>query len=184
MKFVIIFGPPAVGKMTVAQELAKTCDFKVFHNHVSIDFVAPFLDGTPDRLPMIRKIRKQMITACAKNSINLIYTECWDLNSTQEKKQKDEYREIIEKNGGAVFYVELFADEDTRLIRGKHIHRLTQKPFKKVEEDQKIIREWHKQYKLNSDNDFPHTSEKYLKIDNSEISAAEAAQKIKQHFHF
>ena len=33
MKLVIIFGPHAVGKMTVGQELAKITDLKLFHNH-------------------------------------------------------------------------------------------------------------------------------------------------------
>ena len=35
MKFVIIFGPPAVGKMTVGYELAKFTGLKVFHNHMT-----------------------------------------------------------------------------------------------------------------------------------------------------
>ncbi len=34
MKFVHIFGPQAVGKMTVGQELVKITDLKLFHNHM------------------------------------------------------------------------------------------------------------------------------------------------------
>lgn len=43
MKFVLIFGPQAVGKMTVGQELAKITGLKLFHNHMTIDLVNPFL---------------------------------------------------------------------------------------------------------------------------------------------
>jgi shikimate kinase len=32
MKFIIIFGPQAVGKMTVGHELEKTTKLKLFHN--------------------------------------------------------------------------------------------------------------------------------------------------------
>ncbi|SCC34198.1 Uncharacterized protein BW664_02852 [Bacillus mycoides] len=39
MKFILIFGPQAVGKMTVGQELAKITDLKLFHNHMKIDLV-------------------------------------------------------------------------------------------------------------------------------------------------
>ena len=39
MKLVFIYGPPAVGKLTVATELVKLTGFKLFDNHVSIDFV-------------------------------------------------------------------------------------------------------------------------------------------------
>ena len=34
MKLVFIYGPPAVGKLTVAKELAALTGFKVFHNQV------------------------------------------------------------------------------------------------------------------------------------------------------
>jgi shikimate kinase len=37
MKFVLIFGPQAVGKMTVGQELAKITGLKLFHNHIIKD---------------------------------------------------------------------------------------------------------------------------------------------------
>lgn len=48
MKLVILFGPQAVGKMTVGQCLEAKTDLKLFHNHMSIDFVSPFFDyGTP-----------------------------------------------------------------------------------------------------------------------------------------
>ena len=44
MKFVVIFGPPAVGKMTVGQELAKLTGLKLFHNHMTIELVLNFFD--------------------------------------------------------------------------------------------------------------------------------------------
>ena len=43
LKFVTIIGPQAVGKMTVGQELAKITGLKLFHNHMTIELVAPFL---------------------------------------------------------------------------------------------------------------------------------------------
>jgi len=36
MKFVIIFGPPAVGKMSVGHELANLTGLKLFHNHMTM----------------------------------------------------------------------------------------------------------------------------------------------------
>lgn len=39
---IMITGPQAVGKMTVEQELAKLTNFKLFHNHMSIDLVNNF----------------------------------------------------------------------------------------------------------------------------------------------
>ena len=41
MKFVMIIGPQAVGKMTVGQELAKKTSLKLFHNHMTIELLEP-----------------------------------------------------------------------------------------------------------------------------------------------
>ncbi len=37
MTLVIIFGPPAVGKMTVGLELQRITGFRLFHNHMTAD---------------------------------------------------------------------------------------------------------------------------------------------------
>jgi shikimate kinase len=42
MKLVILFGPPAVGKMTVGQELANLTGFRLFHNHMTIELTLNF----------------------------------------------------------------------------------------------------------------------------------------------
>lgn len=55
MKFILIFGPQAVGKMTVGQELAKLTDLKIFHNHMTIDLVSPFFDYSTKEAKKISK---------------------------------------------------------------------------------------------------------------------------------
>lgn len=47
MKLIIIFGPHAVGKMTVGQELAKLTELKLFHNHMTIDIVSDLFENMP-----------------------------------------------------------------------------------------------------------------------------------------
>lgn len=37
MKLILIYGPEASGKLTVAGELAAITGYRVFHNHVSIE---------------------------------------------------------------------------------------------------------------------------------------------------
>jgi broad-specificity NMP kinase len=44
MKLIFIYGAPAVGKLTVANEIARQTNFKVFHNHLSIDCIEPIFD--------------------------------------------------------------------------------------------------------------------------------------------
>lgn len=42
MKLIIIFGPQASGKMTIGHELEKLTELKLFHNHMTIELLAPF----------------------------------------------------------------------------------------------------------------------------------------------
>ena len=48
MKLILLYGPPAVGKLTIAKELARLTGFKLFHAHLTSDVVeAIFPRGTP-----------------------------------------------------------------------------------------------------------------------------------------
>ncbi len=59
----VIFGPPAVGKMTIAQEIAARSSFRVFHNHAMLEPLLEVFDyGTPPRS-----------TACSAGSAET----CW-----------------------------------------------------------------------------------------------------------
>ena len=42
MKLVILFGPGAVGKMTVGKALAEITELKLFHNHMSLELANQF----------------------------------------------------------------------------------------------------------------------------------------------
>ncbi len=66
MKLIFIYGAPAVGKLTVARELARLTGFKVFHNHLSIDCIEPIFDfGTPSFFKLIELIRVETVAEAA-----------------------------------------------------------------------------------------------------------------------
>jgi deoxyadenosine/deoxycytidine kinase len=44
MKLVIIYGPEATGKLTIAKTLAHSTGFRLFHNHVSVDVAKVLFD--------------------------------------------------------------------------------------------------------------------------------------------
>ena len=44
MKLIFIFGLPATGKLTVAQELASMTGYKLFHNHLAVDLLLSVFD--------------------------------------------------------------------------------------------------------------------------------------------
>ena len=75
MRLVFIYGPPAVGKLTVATELARLTGFKLFDNHVSIQFVQSIFEfGTKTFGRLTGKYRLEMLEEAAKEGIDTIFT--------------------------------------------------------------------------------------------------------------
>ena len=45
---IVLYGPPAVGKLTVARRLAERTGFRLFHNHLTVDLALSLFDfGAP-----------------------------------------------------------------------------------------------------------------------------------------
>lgn len=179
-KLLIIFGPPAVGKLTVAEELSKITNFKVLNNHADIDILRPIFEfDSPTFKNLSRFIRKSIIEEAVKNNINLIFTYVWNLSREGGKKNIDLYKSIVEENGGTVYFVELFADLDTRLERSQEESR---KKYTKIKDKDKMF-QIHKEQQHNTEREFFYP-ELFFKIDNTNLSAEAVALKIKEYFNF
>ncbi|GIN87351.1 hypothetical protein J6TS2_37370 [Heyndrickxia sporothermodurans] len=141
MKFVLIFGPQAVGKMTVGQELEKLTELKLFHNHMTIDLVNPFFDySTKEGKRLVSLFREEIFKEVAKSSLyGLIFTYVWAFDLKSEWDYINRVCQIFESNGGTVYFVELEADINERLERNKSPNRLKHKPTKKTLFGQKMI---------------------------------------------
>jgi hypothetical protein len=185
MNFVVIFGPPAVGKMTVGAELAQRTGFKLFHNHMTIDLVLNFFPfGHPQFSKLVGEFRHRIFEEVATSDLpGLIFTYVWALNDPADKAEIDAYTALFRQQGGGVFFVELAAEQSERLMRNSTEFRLAHKPSKR-----NIVRSQHnlvaadERYTMNSINDFFY-QENYLKINNTAVSAA-AAEMIVEAFGF
>jgi hypothetical protein len=76
MKLIFIYGLPAVGKLTVAMELAALTSFKLFHNHLVVDLLLPIFDfGTPPFVELREDIWLSVFDqACCNQTPGLIFT--------------------------------------------------------------------------------------------------------------
>ncbi|GKV68646.1 hypothetical protein NCCP2716_11440 [Sporosarcina sp. NCCP-2716] len=183
MKFILIFGPQAVGKMTVGQELAKKTNLKLFHNHMTIELLEPIFGFSPSLWKLSTLFRKEIFkTAAASNIYGLIFTYVWAFDQQEDWDFVNEICDIFESQKASLYFVELEAGTDTRLERNKSYNRLEHKPSKRnVEWSEKELQASMAQYRLNShENEIE--KENYLRIDNTDTSAEQVAAFIKDNF--
>jgi len=184
MKLVIIFGPHAVGKMTVGQELAKLTPLKLFHNHMTIDIVHDLFFNMPEeKNRLVTLFRDEIFKAFSKsNEYGMIFTFMWALDSKTDWDYIDNLEKLFRSEGAEVYFVELEADYDIRIDRNKTENRLLNKPTKRdIEFSEKLFIHLEDRYRLNSI-EGEIQKENYLKINNTLISPEDVAKTIKNTF--
>ena len=184
MNFVVIFGPVAVGKMTVGQELEKITDLKLFHNHMTIEVILPYFDmKSPSFKKLVTEFRIKMFEEVAKSDLDgLIFTYVWKLDSSSDCYFINTIVNIFERAQATVCYVELEASTEERLKRNISPNRLRYKPSKKdFDASEKELLETDRKHILNSDKG-EFRNKNHLKINNTELNAERAAEIIKERF--
>ncbi len=183
MNLVIIFGPLAVGKMTVGQELEKITELKLFHNHVTIEMVLPYFEmDSPSFKKLVKSFRMQMFEEVAKNDMGLIFTYVWALDSKENCDFINSIVNVFEGEGGTVCFVELEASTDERLKRNTTANRLNCKESKNnLEASENELLDTDKNHILNTvDNEFKINN--HIKINNMNLDAVTVAGIIKERF--
>jgi hypothetical protein len=185
MNLVIIFGPPAVGKMTVGLALESLTGMKLFHNHATIELVRPFFEfGTPPFYRLVSDFRIRIFEEVAKSALpGLIFTYVWALDNVNDRKFIDEASAIFSAVGAAISFVELEAPQSERLRRNETELRLSQKPSKRdLAASKQNLLVADEKYRLNSSGDFFYP-DRHLKLDNSSMEPEIAARRIQERFN-
>ncbi|MCQ2011333.1 AAA family ATPase [Sporolactobacillus sp. STSJ-5] len=184
MRFVLIFGPQAVGKMTVGQELAKITHLKLLHNHMTIDPLVPLFGFTPEMWRLCHMFRKEIFkSAVCSNMYGIIFTTVWAFNKKEDWMNINEICQLFRAKGADIYFVELEACTDIRLQRNRTPHRLAEKPTKRnIEQSEQNLLESVKTDRLNS-RQGEIKEKNYLRINNTYLNAEQVALKIKQTFH-
>lgn len=173
MKLLIVYGSPAVGKLTVATEIAKQTGYKLFHNHLSIDCVEPVFEfGSPAFFKLVHLIRVEIIAEAARQNINLIYTFCYAKDS--DDHHIEQVTKAVVENGGEVCYCLLTAD---KAEIEKRVLEESRTQYFKVN-NLKLLHEMFEKYELFS----PVNNYESLIIDNTNLPPEETARLIIEHF--
>ena len=179
----IVCGPQAVGKMTVANKIKEKTNFVVATNHDSLEVPNKIFGWGTDSFKDLRDlIRNGIFDISIKNNVDLIFTYIIDFNDENDVKYVDDLKEKYEKTGGKFYLVELETNLDERLKRNITEERLKAKPTKQdTERSNKELVDSMDKYRMNS-NDGEVTYENYVKINNTDLTPEEVANIVVEKF--
>lgn len=186
MQFILLFGPPAVGKMTVGVEIEKRTGIRLFHNHATIELVLPYFEfGSPPFTRLVTEFRTQILKEVAQSDLpGLTFTYVWDLDNADDTAFVSSACELFSGHGADIALVELYATQDERLIRNRGADRLEAKPSKRnLTRSESSLRHLDSNYRLNTSAERPIPLEfRHLAVDSTSLSSAETAEQIIEHF--
>ncbi len=111
MKLLFIHGAPAVGKLTVARELAELTGFRLFHNHLTVDLISSvFAFGSEPFVLLREEIWLSTFREAAKHNVSLIFT--FNPEATVNERFIQDAVNVVDGSGGRVMFVELTCAEE------------------------------------------------------------------------
>ena len=172
MKLIFIFGPPAVGKLTIAEKLSESTGIPLFHNHLSRDLVKDIYgDKLRDNYELVDRIRFDVLDYCSKNNTDLIFTYVY--GGSDDDGGIHRFIKTIKDNNGEVLFVELTANQADLIDR---VDNESRKKYKKLT-DPAIMDEITQDMSSYS---IPFVQS--LKLNTSELTALESSALIRKTF--
>lgn len=72
---VYLYGPPASGKLTVAERLAERTGFRLFHNHLTVNAIRPIFDfGSQPFTEVLHRLRLDVFATAMRTGTSVIFT--------------------------------------------------------------------------------------------------------------
>jgi hypothetical protein len=174
MNLVFIYGPPGVGKLSVARELARLTGYKLFDNHVSIRCAESVFDfGTKPFWRVVGTVRDAVFEEAAANGVSLVttfvYSHPEDMPNFQRRWG------FFEARGGRALLVRLICAREELERRLTRPDRAEAGKLASLE----TFRELLGRHDLFS----PVPGRESLEVENTALAPAEVAGLIASHYH-
>ena len=180
---IVICGPQAVGKMTVAESIRDKIKYNLMLNHDSIE-VSDRIFGfaAPAQREFNSVFRKKAFETAVRYDVDMIFTYVCAFEVPEEKEYLTGLSDLFTSGGGSFYFVELSSDMETRLKRNETPYRMERKTSKRdVGWSRSDLLSCARKHKLNSDAD-EFWFENHIKIDNSNLDPDEVADMVIEKF--
>ena len=180
-----VFGPPAVGKMTVGRAIAAASDFRLFHNHHTIEPLAEVFGFDHPSFERLKEVwRTQVLEEAAASGLRLVFTFAWPVDDEEDVAIVRRTIAPYVDRGLPVSFVELYADLEDRLVRNVQADRVAAKPSKSdLVWSDAHVREMDLR-RMNTDPDRPGHADvllaehRHLRLDNTDLAPDEVAARV------
>lgn len=167
---VLLYGPPAAGKHTVALELVKRYGLRLLDNHASVDLALRLFDfGTPEFGGLVERLRLELITTAARAGLDVVSTLVFahPVDRAGVARLVDAARDA----GATVSFVQLRPAHSVLEQRVTSSSRAGTQKIRDLDSLRRILDRYDLVTPINPDD---------LSIDNTELPPAEAARLIAQ----
>lgn len=112
-----LYGPPAVGKLTIARHVAERTAFRLFHNHLSVNALTSVFDfGSPPFVDALSRLRLDVFETAAREGTDVVFTNS---SMSYDVPRIDAFlafarraAEVVDTAGGTTKFVRLTAPVD------------------------------------------------------------------------
>ena len=171
-----IFGPQAVGKMTVGFEVQRLTGASLLHGHMLVDLLTEFFEvGSEPFVRLATAFRREIIEEAARAGTNLVGTGVPPFGDPAVMCVIEDWADLVSSAGGEPLYVELDAPLSVRLDRNRsELRRASKKTDWASDEVMAALSEQHTTV-AEAGVTLPG---RHIVIDNSQLSASAAAEVI------
>jgi len=180
MKIILIFGPQAVGKMSIGEKISENTGLPLLHNHVTLDAIWPYIGWNDTTFELSEQLRLGIFKHISEDESHdgIIFTFVWSFDNEKDWQYIEQIKSLFNKEHQEIYFIELEADLEERLRRNKTENRLLKKPSKRnIEFSEHGLLTSAEKHRLNS---FPDEikEERYLKLDVTDLNIEESSQAI------
>ena len=167
----LLYGPPAAGKVTVANAIAERSAMRVIDNHATVDLVLRLFEfGTKPFQELVDKMRFDLAAVAAREGVAVVSTLVF---APTDRPYVKRLAEVVEASGGVMCRARLVPPADVLEAR---VVQPSRGAFQKVQ-DVALLRQI-----LDNHDCYSSINDDDLTIDNSSLGPSDVAEQICRHF--